>query len=178
SASTLVVGTRVWVPRLRAELEIIEGATRGRVRVASGAVKLWVGIDELRVLGAKGEPTARAESASKSEGGKPGARDEKLEGGAPAAEPVAIRTSANTLDLRGLRVDEAIGLTESFLDRLYGSGEKIGFLLHGVGTGALRDAVREYLRDATRAAAQSYVETWRPGSSDEGGDRLTVVQMA
>lgn len=167
SASTLTPGTRVWVPRLRAELEIVEGATRGRVRVASGAVKLWVGIDEVRVLGAKGEPVAKGESKSAEPRGTPRAGD------APAVEPIAIRTEANSLDLRGLRVDEAIGLTESFLDRLYGSGEKVGFLLHGVGTGALRDAVREYLGDATR-----YVTRWRPGSTDEGGDRVTVVQMA
>ena len=84
-----------------------------------------------------------------------------------------MRTDANTLDLRGLRVDEALGLTESFLDRLYGSGEKVGFLVHGVGSGALRDAVRELLKSASR-----YVKRWRPGSSEEGGDRVTVVQMA
>jgi DNA mismatch repair protein MutS2 len=177
SESTLAPGTRVWVPRLRAELEIVEGPTRGRVRVASGAVKLWVGTDELRVLGdAASEKKAadRKEGAAKAEAkrgeGRSAPRDVATP--APAAEPIVVRTGANSLDLRGLRVDEAIGLTESFLDRLYGSGEKIGFLVHGVGTGALRDAVREYLRDATR-----YVAKWRPGTTDEGGDRVTVVQM-
>lgn len=168
-AALLAKGTRVWVPRLRAELEIIEGPTRGRVRVASGAVKLWVDVDEVRVLpaGPKGE---EREAASR----EAAARDkERREPPAPEPAPVAVRTESNTLDLRGLRVDEAVALTESFLDRLYGSGEKIAFLNHGVGTGALRDAVREYLRGATR-----YVRRFRPGDSDEGGDRVTVVQLA
>jgi len=172
-ASLLATGTRVWVPRLRAELDIVEGPTRGRIRVASGAVKLWVDVDEVRVLtpGAKGE-TSRAEGARSEEAPR---RDRREAREQEAAEPpaVVVRTASNTLDLRGLRVDEAIALTESFLDRLYGSGDKVAFLNHGVGTGALRDAVREYLKGATR-----YVKRWRSGDSDEGGERVTVVQIA
>lgn len=163
SEGALFIGMRVWVPRLRAELEVIDGPTKGRVRVASGAVKLWVGTDEVRVLsdktGAKGEPVRGAEVV------RPDVHPELV--------PTAIRTESNTLDLRGLRVDEALGLLESFLDRLYGTNEKVGFLLHGVGSGALRDAVRDYLRDATR-----YVKQFRPGNREEGGDRVTVVSMS
>ncbi|WP_053235178.1 endonuclease MutS2 [Sandaracinus amylolyticus] len=174
TAGALGPGVRVWVPRLRAELEIVEGPTRGRVRVASGAVKLWANVDEVRVLGADGGGEGAASKAA-----EPAKTEKRREtptpahAPPPAAEPIAVRTDSNTLDLRGLRVDEALGLAESFLDRLYGSGEKIGFLVHGVGTGALRDAVRDYLRGATR-----YVKRWRPGESDEGGDRVTVVQIA
>jgi DNA mismatch repair protein MutS2 len=165
--SALVSGVRVWVPRLRAEMEIVEGPTRGRVRVASGAVKLWVGVDEVRSLAAP-----KIESASGPASPPPPAKVARHQDAAPEPAPVEVRTDANSLDLRGLRVDEAIALTESFLDRLYGSGERVGFLNHGVGTGALRDAVREYLRTASR-----YVRRWRPGDTDEGGDRITVVHI-
>jgi len=120
--------------------------------------------------GAKGE-------AGKGDGGRSSEetpRRDRREAREEAAEPpaVAVRTASNTLDLRGLRVDEAIALTESFLDRLYGSGDKIAYLNHGVGTGALRDAVREYLKGATR-----YVKRWRTGEPEEGGDRVTVVHL-
>ncbi|MCA9613402.1 MAG: Smr/MutS family protein, partial [Myxococcales bacterium] len=78
----------------------------------------------------------------------------------------------NTLDVRGMRVDDAVPMTESFLDRMYGANEGVAYILHGVGTGALRDAVREMLRgDAT------YVRSFRSGSREEGGDRLTVVSL-
>lgn len=164
-AASLAPGVRVYVPRLRAELEIVEGPSRGRVRVASGAVKLWVDVEEVRLLpGAGAKPTP---------GGIDPPRAPKNEPRAGADEPLPLRTEANTLDLRGLRVDEAIALTESFLDRLYGEGERVGFLHHGVGTGALRDAIREHLRGATR-----YVRRFRPGEADEGGDRVTVVMIA
>lgn len=163
SEGALSIGMRVWVPRLRAELEVIDGPAKGRVRVASGAVKLWVGTDEVRVLSEK--TAAKAEPARGAELSRSDAQPELV--------PTAIRTESNTLDLRGLRVDEALGLLESFLDRLYGTNEKVGFLVHGVGSGALRDAVRDYLRDATR-----YVRQFRPGNRDEGGDRLTVVSIS
>lgn len=173
TASALTPGVRVWVPRLRAELEVVEGPSKGRVRVASGAVKLWVNVDEVRL------PAAEKDAGRGERGERERERPERgrAEPAAGGAEPVAVRTEANTLDLRGLRVDEALGLAESFLDRLYGSGEKIGFLLHGVGTGALRDAVRELLGGGSASAAR-YVRRWRPGTPDEGGDRVTVVQIA
>jgi DNA mismatch repair protein MutS2 len=184
----LVVGQRVFVPRLKSEVEIVEGPTKGRVRVAAGAVKLWVEIDELRP--ARGGPAkeARREPGKASREGR-GARgrdevrddtspradvNESRDGAPRAAAPTprAIQTDANTLDLRGMRVDDAIAMTETFLDRLYGASQPVGFLVHGVGTGALRDAVREYLRGASR-----YVRRFRSGSFEEGGDRMTVVEL-
>ncbi len=160
AAGALLPGVRVWVPRLRAELEVIEEPSKGRVRVASGAVKLWVGIDEVRALSEKTE--AKSASSRTARAAHP-----------DSANELVLRTESNTLDLRGLRVDEALGLVESFLDRLYGTNERVGFLLHGIGSGALRDAVREHLRDATR-----YVKQFRPGTREEGGDRWTVVVMS
>ena len=155
--SELTVGARVWVPRLRAVAEVIEPPARGRVRVAAGAMKLAVGIDE--VVRASDSP----------EQAKPAAVRAEPE---PAVPRPTIRTPDNTLDVRGLRVDEALGMVESFVDRLYGQSEDVAFVVHGIGTGALRDAVRDHLsRDAT------YVARTRPGNAEEGGDRVTVVYL-
>jgi DNA mismatch repair protein MutS2 len=166
----LLPGVRVWVPRLRAELEVVEGPARGRVRVASGAVKLWVKTDEVRLLGS-------ARSEERERGTTPGQAPRPGPPPSSAARlakrpPRALRTAARSLDLRGLPSDEAIALTESFLDRLHASGERVVFLVHGVGRSALRDAIREYLRSATH-----YVKNFRAGDADEGGDRVTVVQL-
>ena len=155
----LTIGQRVFIPRLKAEAEIIEGPQKDKVRVAAGAVKLWIDIEELRT-----KKTPRVDDSKRR------TKEEAIE--PPPASGRGIRTESNSLDVRGMRVDDAIGMTESFLDRLYGSSERIGYLVHGVGTGALRDGLREFLR-----AAKRYVIRIRPGDFDEGGDRITVVEI-
>ena len=90
----------------------------------------------------------------------------------PQERRVDPQTSDNTLNLRGLRVDNALSLVESLLDRVYGGGGSTAFLMHGIGTGALRDAIREQLaRDTV------YVASYRGGDMEEGGDRMTVVTL-
>ncbi len=155
--ASLTVGERLWVPRLRTEVEIVERPSKGRARVQSGAVKLWVDIADLRRVSATRESEPREREVRQAE-----------------PEAILIPTSEETLDLRGLRVDEALGLTESFLDRVYGRNRRVAFLVHGVGTGALRDAVREHLRNVLGR----YVKSFRPGTLEEGGDRITVVILS
>ncbi len=155
-ASEVEVGQRVYVPRLRTEVDVVEAPSKGRVRVAAGPVKLWVKVDEIRKKDAPREaakPTASAPSAAVSRSRAP--------------------ASDNTLDVRGMRVDDAISMTESFLDRMFGASEALAYILHGVGSGALRDAIREHLGQH----AGQYVRSVRPGTLEEGGERMTVVQL-
>ena len=60
---------------------------------------------------------------------------------------------------------------DAFIDRLLGSNENAGFVLHGHGTGALKLHVRDHLR------ASAYVAHSRPAESDEGGDAFTVFWL-
>ncbi|XYH96076.1 endonuclease MutS2 [Sorangium sp. So ce1128] len=151
------VGARVYVPRLRAEAEVVEVLSGGQLRVAAGALKLTTSIAELRGTGAP--PAAAA----------PPQRRVDLDA---AADPdVPIQTADNTVDLRGLRAHEAVAMAEQFLDRSLGAGRKVTFFVHGHGTGALRDAVREALR------ASPYVARLRPGGPSEGGDGVTVAWL-
>jgi DNA mismatch repair protein MutS2 len=152
--SELQVGQRVYVPRLRAEAEIIEGPSKGKLRVAAGPLRLWVEIADVRE-----QKAARAETQAK---------PELLKGGPRPAQ----RSVDNTLVLRGMRVDDALTLLDGFLDRMYGRDESVAFVDHGVGSGALRDAVREHLRRPS-----PYVREVRAGTPEEGGDRLTVVTL-
>lgn len=154
------VGQRYYVPRLRTEVDVVEGPSKGRVRVASGPVKLWVKVEELRSPGAP--ERSRTASAAKS-----GAQEEPAR---PRPEPVP--SERNTVDVRGMRVDDALAMTESFLDRMFGNAEPVAYVLHGVGTGALRDAIREHLVHVGQYVARS-----RPGTLEEGGERITVVYL-
>ncbi|MEZ4310087.1 MAG: Smr/MutS family protein [Polyangiaceae bacterium] len=62
-------------------------------------------------------------------------------------------------------------MAEQFLDRMLGSGRRVAFLIHGHGTGAVREAIRQSMRSSP------YVDRSRPGEQREGGDGVTVVWL-
>ena len=157
-ASKLRVGQTVHHRTLGTNGQIIELCAREQVRLMIGAMKLLVPIRELSgVTGAEIAPNKRDSLRKKNTA-------------APKAKllPAPQRTQNTTLDLRGDRVDDVAGRVDAFIDRLLGSNESAGFVLHGHGTGALKSHVREHLR------ASTYVEHSRPAESDEGGDAFTV----
>ena len=154
------VGSRVYVPRLRAEADVVEILPGGQLRVAAGPLKLMTNIAEIR---------APEGGASGKTGG--GAGKKKLDFDAASDPDVPIQTSDNTADLRGLRAHEALGMAEQFLDRSLGAGRRVAFLIHGHGKGTLRDVVRDGLRQSP------YVARLRPGEPREGGDGVTVVWL-
>lgn len=82
-----------------------------------------------------------------------------------------IRTSANTIDLRGERVDAALSKVERFLDTLSVEGISPAMIIHGHGTGAVKSAVRDFLRSCR------YIADFKPGELYEGGDGVTIVTL-
>jgi DNA mismatch repair protein MutS2 len=92
-------------------------------------------------------------------------------GGIGAIQLERARSVASSLDLRGARVDEALDALDRYLDDAALAGLEKTTIIHGHGTGALRDAVR------TRAAAHPLVRKTRPGERGEGGDGATIVEL-
>jgi DNA mismatch repair protein MutS2 len=82
------------------------------------------------------------------------------------------QTGDNTVDLRGLRVDEAIEKLEMFMDHAFLKNRTGVHIIHGHGTGALKRGVRGYLVDSP------YASDFRPGDKSEGGDGVTVAALA
>ena len=76
------------------------------------------------------------------------------------------------LEVRGQRVDEAIPAVETFLDQAYRAGLQRLELVHGKGTGTLRNAVRELLRK------HPLVSSFDGAEQREGGEGVTIVRMA
>jgi DNA mismatch repair protein MutS2 len=74
-------------------------------------------------------------------------------------------------DLRGLRVDEAQDRLAAELDHALAGGHARLAIVHGVGTGALRRAVREQL------AASPFVKSVADAPPDEGGDGVTLAEL-
>ena len=162
SAGALRRGHRVWIPRLRAEADVLDVLPSGDVRVAAGPLKLTVSAGEIRSSSAQPPSTQRKGRAS----------EPASSGAGQLIEDVPIRVSDNTCDLRGLRVDDGVAMATSFLDRAVSDGLRHIFLVHGHGTGALRDALRKEL------ASSPYVARLEPASSDRGGDGVTIVWLA
>jgi DNA mismatch repair protein MutS2 len=151
-------GVRVRILSLGQEGEVVEVDGKDAL-VRAGSLKVRRPVDDLLPLKGKARDAGLART-----------RSEKL-AQADAARPDAVFTAERRLDVRGLRVEELLREVERFLDRLYAGGEPSAVILHGHGTGALKQALRDHL------SASPYVGTFRPGDRHEGGDAVTVVTL-
>ncbi len=158
---TLKKGMTVYVPRLRFEAEVVEVLADGSVRVAAGPLKLLVTEAELRSA-----PDRRAARAATQ---KNDASRSEAKSRAPLE--VAVQTSDNTVDVRGMRTSDGVSMAMQFLDRSLNEDRGVVFVIHGHGTGALRDAFRQEVK------GHPIVLFSRPGTRDEGGDGVTVVWL-
>ncbi len=75
------------------------------------------------------------------------------------------------LDLHGYTVEEAIEALDKYLDSAYLVGLPFVYIVHGKGSGALRNAIMEYLRK------RAHVAHFRTGSINEGGLGVTIVYL-
>jgi DNA mismatch repair protein MutS2 len=75
------------------------------------------------------------------------------------------------LHLRGLRGDEALEQLDRYLDSAYASGLPFARIVHGKGTGALRQLVRQAL------SASPLVARWENAMDNEGGEGVTIVHF-
>lgn len=76
-----------------------------------------------------------------------------------------------TLDLRGYRYEEVKPALEKFIDDAYLANMPQIYVIHGFGTGAVREAVYKYLKSS------SYVKSYRFGGEGEGLNGCTVVSL-
>ncbi|HEY6357805.1 MAG TPA: Smr/MutS family protein, partial [Vicinamibacterales bacterium] len=98
-------------------------------------------------------------------------------GASPAPEPPAptraasARTSASELILIGSTVDEALERAAKFLDDALLTDERRLRVVHGHGTGRLREALRAYFREHPLVASVT------PAPDHEGGGGATIVEL-
>ena len=75
------------------------------------------------------------------------------------------------LDLRGHTVEEGVLKTDKYLDDAIVAGLNKVHIIHGKGTGALREGIRDYLKNHPQ------VKSHRLGQANEGGSGVTVVEF-
>jgi DNA mismatch repair protein MutS2 len=156
--AALSSGQKVYLSTLAKEGEVASVPVPGdrEVEVLVGGMKIRVARDLVRVF--PGSPRA-AEGRPQ----RPARRGEE------SAPPVYLQTPENTLDMRGMYVDDALPEIDAFLDRLSLARSRHAFLIHGHGTGALKTGVRRHL------ANSPYVERSFPAPREQGGDGVTIV---
>ncbi|NEQ81366.1 MAG: endonuclease MutS2 [Moorea sp. SIO2I5] len=152
------VGDRIRIPRLNQTAEILSAADNGELTVRFGLMKMTVALTDVESLdGQKPENVLKNTS-------KP----------APAPTPVsrpatAVRTSKNTIDIRGSRVANA----EIDIDQAISKAIDFGVLwiIHGKGTGRLRQGVHAFLEQ------HPLVERFKLAEQSEGGTGVTVAYL-
>lgn len=151
TSTSLRLGDRVLLPRLGSEGVVTE--------VAANEVEVQIG--RLRVRARPDEVVAAAEGESRP---APAARSSQ--------EAVGSAAVGLDLDLRGWTADEALAELERRLDAAVRAGIPFLRVIHGKGTGRLRQVVRQALRDSP------YVSAIEAVSEAEGGEGVTRVRLA
>ena len=142
-----------------------------RATLEAGGMRITIMVDDLE-LATGGDSDVGGGRQTTSNGATAGHSREVPIGQSSAQSRLQLeraRTVATSLDLRGARVGEALEVLDRYLDDASLAGLPQATVIHGLGTGALRDAVREH------AAAHPLVKSWRAGGRGEGGDGATIV---
>jgi DNA mismatch repair protein MutS2 len=133
---------------IRGELVDVSGT---RARILRGGLKFEVPVDQLRPVAG---PVARERVA------------------VAVAGPATSESAADEINLVGQRVREALAALDGFLDRAVRAGATQVRVVHGIGTGALRRAVQEFL------AQSPYCAAYHDAEPPAGGSAVTIVELA
>ena len=94
---------------------------------------------------------------------------------APAPRSATVqrveRSASMEINLLGMTVEEALMETDQFIDHAVMNGQTMVYLIHGKGTGALRNAIHQHLR------GHKNVKSFRLGRYGEGEAGVTVVEL-
>ena len=145
-------GDTVWLKEANVAATVLSVfEDRGLVEVQAGKVRMTLRLDgvEKRIPSTGEVKTGRA--LIRTEMSKPGVLPE--------------------LDLRGKRAEEIEPLLDDYLNEASLSSLSQVCIIHGIGTGTVRQIVREML------ASHPLVSSFRPGEQGEGGDGVTIVSM-
>lgn len=145
-------GAEVWVKKFRRKATLVKLDNKeGMGHLAMGLMRMRLPLSDLTPLAA----AATSEEPVRK----------------PRMEAPPARTVDRRLDLRGMTVDEALDQVRDYLDQAILNYPGPLTIVHGHGTGKLKQAVRQLLTDCR------YPITFRPGQREEGGDGITWVEL-
>ena len=144
----------VEIPGVRTPAEVVSVSKDGTLQLKSGILKMKAKADEVRLI-EEDERAARKPTTSVRQ-----------------SAPRQLRTSASReLDIRGLETLEAEAVVENFISAAVMGRLETVTIIHGKGTGALRNALHKCLK------ADSRVKSFRLGNYGEGDTGVTIVEL-
>ena len=75
------------------------------------------------------------------------------------------------IDLRGQRAEDAVDALDRYLENAFLAGMPFVRIIHGKGTGKLRQVIRQALTDS------EHVSRFESGADNEGGDGVTIAHL-
>lgn len=148
----IVVGAKMYIPSLDQDVIIISKPDKkGNVLVQSGIVKLTIHISQLE---------------------KTTVEDKKIKTAVNTYVKSKAQTISPEINLIGNTVDEATQTLEKYLDDAYLAGVGQVRVVHGKGSGALRNGVHKYLK------SNPHVKSYRLGLYGEGDSGVTIVELS
>ncbi|GJN63714.1 endonuclease MutS2 [Faecalibacterium gallinarum] len=139
----------------------------GDVLVRAGIIKTKVPLSGLKqpdkMVKTQTKPVTKAQQRYSRQTGSGGPTEGRVER--------VQRSAKMECNLLGLTVDEAIYEADAFIDRAILNGQTMVYLIHGNGTGALRNAIQKHLR------GHRMVKSFRLGRYGEGESGVTVVEL-
>jgi DNA mismatch repair protein MutS2 len=168
------VGDRIRIPRLGQTAEVLTAPNQDEeLTVRFGFMKMTVSLADIESLDGEKpvrpeKPEAKASSAAraqKSDSDRPPPNAQEPQ---PASNPV-IRTTQNTLDIRGSRVADAEPLIEAAIQQAQNAG--VLWIIHGHGTGKLRQGVQDFLQ------RHPQVERFELAPREQGGAGVTIAYL-
>lgn len=154
------IGLTVFVSNLNTEGVIVSGISKDdTVQVQIGVMKMKVDIKYLQKVSAT-ENNSKGSSTSKS-------HDYTYSG----RSSLKSQHVSPEINLLGLTVDEAIPIVDKYLDDCYMAKLSPVRIVHGKGTGALRNSIHHYLK------TNKLVDNFRLGTFGEGEMGVTVVSL-
>ena len=155
SQSSIRLGERVIVSTLNAE-GVVTALGESDAEVQIGTIRMRARLSDL--LKRSGEPVSEE-------------KPKQVTGSGRAVMAAASKSPGMEVDLRGLMAEDALDKMERYLEQAFLSGLPYVRIIHGKGTGRLRQAVRGALR------GHEYVKSFEEGGSTEGGEGVTVAML-
>ena len=153
------LGERVRVKTIDS-IGVITSLSQNDAEIQIGRLRVRAGLEELTHLDS---PTQEPQEGA--------AKRERLRERSKKVIENLMQAPPLELDLRGLVVEDALDELERRLDAAYVSGLPMIRVIHGKGTGRLRDAIRQAL------SSHTLVASFEAGHSGEGGEGVTVVRL-
>ncbi len=144
------LGEEVFIPAFNQKAIVLtQPDGKGEVQVQAGIMKINVKLKDLH----KAAKTPEEKKTTK--------REAKLN----------LKSVDSSVDLRGMDSDEAVYTVDKYLDDAYMSGLQEVSIIHGKGTGVLRQVISDMLKRHT------HVKKYRLGEYGEGGTGVTIVEI-